>query len=74
MAVIFRQLKYQGFLLFQYTNRFPEGIAQLSKWVKEGSLKYRETTYEGVDKIPEAFLALFEGKNIGKVVVHVGDP
>eukprot|EP01138_Halocafeteria_seosinensis_P015658 gb/GECG01015979.1/.p1 GENE.gb/GECG01015979.1/~~gb/GECG01015979.1/.p1 ORF type:complete len:397 (+),score=49.37 gb/GECG01015979.1/:1-1191(+) len=74
MTVVFRQLKYQGFLLFQYVDRFAEGVKQLSQWLQEGKLKHRETTYEGFDRIPEAFLALFEGKNIGKTVVHISDP
>ena len=34
-------------------------------------LKYMNTTYYGFDKLPEAFIALFEGKNLGKMIVEV---
>lgn len=42
---------------------------QLSKWIREGRLKYTETVIDGFKHLPEAFIALFEGKNTGKMIV-----
>ncbi len=59
----------QGFIVGDFKDHFSEGIEQLSQWVKDGKLKYEETIIEGFDKLPEAFLGLFSGKNKGKMVV-----
>ena len=37
----------------------------------EGKLKYRETIEKGFDNLPKAFIGLFEGENIGKMIVEV---
>jgi NADPH-dependent curcumin reductase CurA len=29
----------EGFLVYQFVERFPEGIAGMSQWIKEGKLK-----------------------------------
>ncbi len=61
----------QGFIVSNYADKFPEGVKQLSEWLKAGKLQHRETIVEGFDQIPQAFLDLFEGKNEGKMVVKV---
>lgn len=61
----------QGFIVSNYTEKFPEGIKQLATWLKEGKLTYTETVVEGFDAIPQAFIDLFDGKNKGKMVVKV---
>jgi NADPH-dependent curcumin reductase CurA len=54
---------------FNYEDRFPEGIKQLSTWVKEGKLDFTQTIVEGFDQLPTALLGLFEGINTGKMIV-----
>lgn len=66
-----RSVLMQGFIIFNYQDRFPEGIEQLSKWVTEGKLKFTETIVKGFDQMPAAFLGLFKGENIGKMIVEV---
>ena len=66
-----RSVLMQGFIVGNFKDHFSEGIEQLSQWVKEGKLKYEETIIEGFDKLPEAFLGLFSGKNKGKMLVKV---
>lgn len=61
----------QGFIVGNYAEKFPEGIQQLSKWLKEDKLTYSETIVEGFDAIPQAFIDLFEGKNKGKMIVKI---
>lgn len=61
----------KGFLVRDHVKDFGLAIRQLSEWLKEGELEYEETIIEGFDKLPEAFIGLFEGKNIGKMVVKV---
>jgi NADPH-dependent curcumin reductase CurA len=61
----------EGFIVADFKNFFSEGMQQLSQWVKEDKLVYKETITEGFDKLPDAFLGLFSGKNIGKMIVKV---
>jgi hypothetical protein len=61
----------QGFIVGDFQKNFSEGIEQLAQWVKEKKLEYKQTIIEGFDKLPDAFLGLFSGKNIGKMIVKV---
>ncbi len=66
-----RSVKLQGFIVSNYSDRFVEGLTQLTKWVVEGKLNYKETIIKGFDKLPEAFLGLFSGMNKGKMIVEI---
>ncbi|WLD95398.1 NADP-dependent oxidoreductase [Alkalihalobacillus sp. AL-G] len=61
----------KGFIVSDYGAHFEEAIKDLAKWLQDGKLSYRETIIEGFDKIPDAFLGLFKGENIGKYMVKV---
>lgn len=61
----------KGFVLSDYSDRLGEGAEHLGKWLLEGKLKYEETIIEGFDRIPDAFLQLFQGTNVGKMLVKV---
>ncbi len=66
-----RSVLMQGFIIGNYQSQFSEGMSQLSLWLKEGKLKYKETIVKGFDKLPAALLGLFEGDNIGKMIVEL---
>lgn len=59
----------QGFIVWNYADKFPEAMEHLSRWLAEGKLDYTETIVEGFENTPQAFLDLFEGKNKGKMMV-----
>lgn len=61
----------QGFIVSNYTEKFPEAMKQLTTWLAEDKLTYSETIVKGFDNIPSAFIDLFEGKNKGKMVVEL---
>jgi hypothetical protein len=61
----------QGFVIFDYADKHPAGIKQLTEWLQEEKLHYTETIHEGFDSIPQAFLDLFEGKNKGKMIIKL---
>jgi len=61
----------QGFIVGNYASRFPEGVLQLSEWLKAGKLNYRETIIKGFERLPEAFISLFAGENTGKMLVEI---
>lgn len=71
--LVVKQAKAQGFLVSQYAARAKEAIPVLAGWLREGKLKYRETIVEGIEKTPTAFVGLFRGDNVGKMLVKVAD-
>ncbi|QQK76545.1 NADP-dependent oxidoreductase [Salicibibacter cibarius] len=66
-----RSVLLKGFIVRDYTDRYEEGINDLSKWLKEGKITYEENIIEGLENAPEAFLGLFRGENLGKQLVKV---
>lgn len=70
-TLITAQARVEGFLVFQFAQQYKEGLAQMSDWIKEGRLKYRETVTEGLESTPRAFIDMMRGDNTGKAVVHV---
>ncbi len=66
--------RMQGFLVFDYRDRYPEALEALAGWIRAGKLKYREDIVVGLDKAPEAFLGLMQGKNFGKLLIQVSSP
>lgn len=73
-TLIKNRVLMKGFLVLDYSNRFPEGMKQLAGWIMEGKIKYEETIIEGFENTPEAFVGLFKGTNLGKLLVKVAEP
>lgn len=61
----------KGFIVGDYSAKFPAAVNQLVIWLREGKLTYAETIVNGFENIPQAFLDLFEGKNKGKMIVKI---
>ena len=67
------RIKMQGFIISDhYAARHGAFVEQMSAWVAEGSVKYREDIVDGLENAPAAFIGLLEGRNFGKLVVRVG--
>jgi NADPH-dependent curcumin reductase len=73
MAAVRKRLKIQGFIVSDQWQRFDEYRAMAAPLVRNGELKYREDIVDGLDRAPEAFIALLEGRNFGKLLVKLGD-
>lgn len=72
-AVLTKRLKIQGFIIFDhYEKRHSEFFSQMSVWLSEGKIKFREDIVDGLEQAPQAFIGLLAGKNFGKLVVRVG--
>jgi NADPH-dependent curcumin reductase CurA len=69
--ILTKSIKMQGFIVSNYFNRLPDFVQDMSGWVAQGKVKYKEDMVTGLDKAPEAFLGLFSGNNFGKLVVKV---
>ncbi|MCP8967111.1 NADP-dependent oxidoreductase [Ectobacillus ponti] len=71
--LLMKSAMMKGFIVSDYAPRFKEGAAQLTQWVQEGRIKYREHMVEGFERTPEAFLGLFKGENTGKLLVKISE-
>jgi len=68
-----RRIRMQGFIIsLDYGHRYGEFAAAMGAWVAEGRVRCREDRVEGLEKAPEAFIGMLEGRNFGKLVVRVG--
>jgi len=71
--LIVRRAKVQGFLVLDYAERFSEGRQELSQWLTQGKLKYREDIARGIENAPQAFIGMLRGKNLGKQLVQIAE-
>ncbi|MGB7846488.1 MAG: NADP-dependent oxidoreductase [Candidatus Acidiferrum sp.] len=69
--VLMKSLTVQGFIVLNYTSRFLEAGKQLGLWKMAGKLKDRYTIVKGLERAPEAINMLFQGSNIGKLIVEL---
>ncbi len=71
-TILTKRLKMQGFIIFDdYGSRFSEFFGQMSSWLWEGRIKYREDIVDGLENAPKAFIGLLNGKNFGKLIIRV---
>jgi NADPH-dependent curcumin reductase CurA len=72
-AFLFNRVLLKGFIVSDHLDRMGDFLAECGGWLREGRLKHREDIVEGLEKAPEAFIGLLQGKNFGKLLVRVGE-
>jgi NADPH-dependent curcumin reductase CurA len=72
ILAIMKRLTLRGFIVTDHLHRRQEFLSDMSRWIAEGKIAWRETTVEGIDSAPRAFLGLFSGDNFGKMLVKLG--
>ncbi|HSB10667.1 MAG TPA: NADP-dependent oxidoreductase [Blastocatellia bacterium] len=72
-SLLVKQARAEGFLVFQFMDRYPEGLMQIAQWLREGRLKYAEDIEQGIENTPRAFMSMLKGRNTGKQLVKVAD-
>ena len=73
-VLILKSVTMRGFLYTDYSDRFDEALQALQRWIEEGSLTVTEDILEGLEKAPEGLIGVLNGTNVGKRMIHVGDP
>ncbi|MQA16212.1 MAG: zinc-binding dehydrogenase, partial [Pseudonocardiaceae bacterium] len=72
-SLLVNRARMEGFVVFDYADRYPEAAAEIAWWLREGRLRSREDVATGsVRDFPETFLRLFRGENVGKLVLQIG--
>ena len=73
LSLLVNRARMEGIVVFDWADRYGEGIKQIAQWIKEGKFKSREDIVDGLNTFPETLNMLFEGKNFGKLVLKVAD-
>ncbi len=71
VSVLVNRLNIRGYIILDHYDRLGAFLAEVAPWVKSGELKYRETIVEGIENMPQAFIGLLQGDNVGKMLVKV---
>ena len=74
MSLLVNRARMEGMVVFDYADRYPQAIAELAGYLKDGRMKSKEDVVRGgVAAFPSTLLKLFSGENFGKLVLHVAD-
>jgi NADPH-dependent curcumin reductase CurA len=71
MRVIAARIRIEGFIYTDYLAHMGDFYREMGQWVASGQVRSRETIRNGVEETPRAFLDLFRGANIGKMLVRL---
>lgn len=69
-----QRARMEGFFVYEHSDRFSAAEARLAQWIREGSLTWLEDVLDGFERVPEALMRLFQGRNVGKQLVRVASP
>jgi NADPH-dependent curcumin reductase CurA len=72
LSLLVNRARMEGMVVFDYADRYPQAIAEMAGYLKDGRMKSREDVVEGgVRAFPATLLKLFNGENFGKLVLEV---
>ena len=72
-TVLKQRLRIQGFIIFDHFDRIGAFRKDMSAWLREGRVRYRDEVIVGLENAPQGLMGLLQGKNFGKLVVRVSE-
>lgn len=73
--VLTNRVLIQGIIIFDHVQRTPDFLRDVSQWLRDGKIRYRQDVVHGLENAPRAFIGMLKGENIGKRIVQVSaDP
>ena len=70
-VIIGKRLLLKGFIVSDHYDQLPQFRADLATWIREGQIQWEETIVDGIENTPKAFVGLFTGENLGKMLVRL---
>jgi NADPH-dependent curcumin reductase CurA len=70
-AILVNRLRVQGMIVFDWKDRYGEALKELSGFLAQGKLRYRESVVQGLENAPRGLMDLLNGKNFGKQLVKL---
>jgi hypothetical protein len=69
--LLVKRARMQGFIIFDYAERYTEALQELTQWVRQGLIRYREDILEGIEQAPGSIAGLYRGENFGKRLIRI---
>jgi NADPH-dependent curcumin reductase CurA len=69
--VLIKRLTFRGFIVWDFAAQMPQFLADMSTWLREGRLQYKEDITDGLENAPRELIGLLRGKNFGKKIIRV---
>jgi NADPH-dependent curcumin reductase len=69
--LLMHRVTVYAFIIADHRDYWPTALADLSSWLKEGKLKFREDVADGLCNAPAAFIRMLTGKNFGKQLIRL---
>jgi hypothetical protein len=69
--LLVKRARAQGFVVFDYADRWEASVAKLADWVRAGKLRYSEDVLDGIEACPDALAGLYRGENRGKRLIRL---
>jgi NADPH-dependent curcumin reductase len=73
-AIVARSVTVRGFIWREFAEHRDVFLDDVSGWIAEGRVRYREDVVEGIEQAPEAFIGMLQGGNFGELLVRVASP
>ena len=70
-TIIYSRINIRGFVAPDFMHLMPKFTEEMTVWLKNGDVKYRETLFDGIENAPAALIALLNGANTGKMLVKL---
>lgn len=75
LTILYKRLTFQGFIVGDFASQFADFLADMTGWLREGRIKYREDITDGLQNAPRELIRLLKGENFGKKLIRVSaDP
>jgi len=71
---LMKRLRIEGFIITDFGSKMQGAATKLVMWMAQGKIKHRETIVDGLENAPETLNQLFDGGNIGKLLIKVSEP
>lgn len=69
--IIYRRVTLRGFVATDFMHVREQFVSDMTGWLKDGRVKYRETIYDGIENAPKALIGMLSGANTGKMLVRL---
>ena len=72
--LLIKRIKLKGFIVFDYFKRYMEAYQDITQWLKDDKIKYKNHIIPGIENAGSAIKKLFSGENEGKLIIKISEP